>query len=86
MLIALAHTVLIVHANNMVDTATLLKLCNDEHGAVKSQPEARAAIINHLILEEMIDIDEAENLADKTMQKSGLWPTPQADGFPPAPE
>lgn len=61
----------------MTDISKLLELCRDEHGAIKNQPEARAAIINHLILDEMMDIDAAEDLADKTLRESGLWPTPE---------
>lgn len=58
----------------MPDAETLRKLCYDERGGVKSKPECRASIINHLILEEMIDIDEAEDLAEKTLRESNLWP------------
>lgn len=39
-----------------------------------SKPQCRAAIINHLILNDMIDIDEAEDTADKALRESGLWP------------
>lgn len=61
----------------MQDAETLRKLCYDEKGSVKSKPECRASIINHLILEEMIDIDEAEDLAEKTLRESNLWPEEQ---------
>lgn len=58
----------------MADTPTLHQLCLDEKGSLKPKPECRAAIINHLILEETMDIDAAEDLADKTLRESGFWP------------
>ncbi|MDD2786192.1 MAG: hypothetical protein PHS79_04885 [Patescibacteria group bacterium] len=54
---------------------TLTKLCYDEKGTVKPKPECRAAMINHLILDEMMDIDEAEDLAEKTLTEANLWDT-----------
>lgn len=53
---------------------TLKKLCFDEGGILKKKSECRAALINHLILEDTFDIDEAEDTADKFMRGSGLWP------------
>ncbi|MBU1907916.1 hypothetical protein KKF59_02170 [Patescibacteria group bacterium] len=58
----------------MVDTQMLHNMCLDETGAPKPKPECRATIINHLILDEMMDIDEAEDLADKTLHETGFWP------------
>lgn len=63
----------------MADPKTLRALCLDEDGTPKSKQAARAAIINHLILEETMDIDDAEDLADATMRESGFWPEPAAD-------
>ena len=63
----------------MADPTTLRNLCLDERGGVKPKPECRAAIINHLILEEMVDIDEAEDLADKTLRETGFWPEEKID-------
>jgi len=51
----------------------LLALGREENGDLKTVLEARAAMINHLILEEMMDIDEAEDLVDETIHGSGLW-------------
>ena len=51
-------------------------LCYDDRGGLKTKGECRAAIINHLILEESVDIDEAEDVADKTMRDLNLWPDP----------
>lgn len=57
----------------MANPETLKKLCYDEKGEVKPKSECRAVLINHLILEEMMDIDEAEDLAEKTLQSVNLW-------------
>lgn len=58
----------------MADPQTLHQLCLDEQGSPKPKNECRAAIINHLILDEMMDIDEAEDLAEKTLRGTGFWP------------
>lgn len=58
---------------------TLLKLCYDEKGNLKQKNECRAAMINYLILEQGIDIDAAEDLADKTLNESGFWPMPKLE-------
>ena len=57
----------------MATPEELLALCRDENGELKTQDECRAIMINHLILEEMMDIDDAEDLTDKTIKESGLW-------------
>ncbi len=54
----------------------LLKLCHDEKGILKPKNECRAVMINHLILEDGLDIDTAENLADHTLNDSGFWSVP----------
>jgi hypothetical protein len=59
-------------------TQELMKnLCFDDRGGLRTKPECRAAIINHLILEESVDIDEAEDLADKTLRDLNMWPEPE---------
>lgn len=58
----------------MENSETLKHLCFDEKGALKPKNECRAVIINHLILDEMMDIDESEDLADKTLRELNLWP------------
>lgn len=68
-----------VSSFRMETTNTLHALCYDETGKLKQQNECRALIINNLILEEGMDIDAAENLADKTLRESGFWPVPQFD-------
>ena len=54
----------------------LRHLCFNEAGTAKPKDECRASIINHLILEIGMGVDEAEDLADKTLRESGLWPIP----------
>lgn len=63
----------------MADPNVLRGLCFEADGSPKSRPDARAAVINHLILEETMDIDDAEDLADATLRESGLWPNPPAE-------
>jgi hypothetical protein len=53
--------------------------CFDERGSVKPMNECRALIINHLILEDGMGVDEAEDMTDKTLRESGLWPVPKFD-------
>lgn len=66
----------------MANPETLKQLCYDEKGAVKPKPECRAALINHLILDESMDIDDAEDLAEKTLQEVNLWEQPEAAPTP----
>lgn len=63
----------------MADPRHLHQLCLDEQGAPKPKNECRAAIINHLILEEMMDIDEAEDLAEKTLHETGFFNEPKTE-------
>lgn len=62
----------------MTKPEELRALCLDERGAAKPKTECRAAIINHLILEQGLDIDEAEEVAEQTLNQSGLWPEEEA--------
>lgn len=57
----------------MADSETLLALCRNDNGELKTKDECRAAMINFMILEEMMDPDEAEDVADKTIRESGMW-------------
>lgn len=63
----------------MPEQETLKGLCYDEKGEIKTKQECRAAMINYLILEDTLDIDEAEDLADKTLKDLDLWPTPSEE-------
>lgn len=51
-------------------------LCFADNGSLKPKEECRASLINHLILDEGMGVDEAEDLADKSLRESGLWPVP----------
>lgn len=51
-------------------------MCFDETGAVRLKADIRAEMINKLILEEMMDIDEAEDLIDKSLREFNLWGEP----------
>jgi hypothetical protein len=57
----------------------LVSLCHEENGALKPKNECRALMINHLILEDGLDIDAAEDLTDKTLNETGYWPMPKFD-------
>lgn len=56
------------------------QLCFSEDGLLKSKPECRAAIINHLILNDMVDIDAAEDMADQALKNSGFWSEEEKPG------
>lgn len=57
-------------------TEQLRAMCFDETGAVRLKADIRAEMINKLILEEMMDIDEAEDLIDKSLREFNLWGEP----------
>ncbi|MDF1497384.1 MAG: hypothetical protein P1P90_04990 [Patescibacteria group bacterium] len=63
----------------MPEQEILKGLCYDERGEVKTKNECRASMINYLILEDTLDIDEAEDLAEKTLNDLDLWPEPTED-------
>lgn len=58
---------------SMANTEQLKALCYDDSGNPKSKPDCRAALINHLILDEMMDVDDAEELTEKTLDELNLW-------------
>lgn len=60
------------------DRKILQALCYDRGGALKPRQECRSAIINHLILEESVDVDDAEDVADAALNELNLW-TPGGD-------
>lgn len=49
------------------------QLCFNEDGSVRTKNECRAVIINKLILDELMDIDEAEDLVEKSLREWNLW-------------
>jgi len=57
----------------------LKMLCYDD-GALQAKDQCHAKMINFLILEEMMDIDDAEDLAQKTLNELNLWPEEEAEG------
>ena len=63
----------------MADKELLRRMCYSESGSVKPKAECRAEMINHLILEEMMDIDEAEDLVDKSLREFNLWGEPRLE-------
>ncbi len=60
----------------MPNKETLQKLCYDERDVLKPKEACRAAMINTLILDEMMDIDEAEDAIDKLLRELNLWGEP----------
>jgi hypothetical protein len=63
----------------MISKEDLRHMCYSETGAVKPKAECRAEMINKLILDEMMDIDEAENLVDKSLREFNLWGEPSLE-------
>lgn len=57
----------------------LLAMCYNNDGGVKPKDECRAEMINRLILDEMMDIDEAENFIDKSLLEFNLWGEPSLE-------
>lgn len=60
----------------LLDQGLVKKHCYTDTGALKPKAECRALLINHLILEDMLDIDDAENRTDKTLRALNLWNEP----------
>lgn len=58
----------------MADINEIRALCFDRAGVPKTKDDCRAVVINHLILDEMLDVDEAEERTDKVLNELGLWP------------
>ncbi|OGL73172.1 hypothetical protein A3E39_01555 [Candidatus Uhrbacteria bacterium RIFCSPHIGHO2_12_FULL_60_25] len=68
----------------MASPEELKALCFDDRGGLKTKPECRSALINHLILDEMMDVMEAEDVTEKTLRDLNLWPVEEKpkDGSP----
>jgi hypothetical protein len=60
----------------MITKDQLRAMCFKEDGAVRPKAECRAEMINRLIIDEMMDIDEAEDLIDKSLREFHLWGEP----------
>lgn len=63
----------------MITKEQLREMCFLPNGGVKPKAEVRAEMINKLILDEMMDIDEAENLIDKSLREFNLWGEPSIE-------
>jgi hypothetical protein len=63
----------------MVTKDDLRAMCYAPNGAVRPKAEVRAEMINRLILDEMIDIDEAEGFIDKSLREFNLWGEPRLE-------
>jgi len=59
-----------------IDQTALESLCHNDDGSLKSKSECRASLINKLILEDSIDIDEAENVTDRFLRDRNFWNEP----------
>ena len=57
----------------MADVEKLKGLCVDDTGNPKTKPDCRAALINHLIIEEMMDVDEAEEQTEEVLNSLDYW-------------
>ncbi len=60
----------------MITKDELRAMCFTPEGVIRPKPEVRAEMINKLILDEMMDIDEAEDLIDKSLREFNLWGEP----------
>ena len=57
----------------MQNNESFRPLCLDESGNPKEKTDCRAAIINHLILEDLMDVDEAEDKTEEILNELNLW-------------
>jgi hypothetical protein len=56
-----------------MESQAMKQLCFKDDGALRTKNECRAVIINKLILDELMDIDEAEDLVEKSLRDWDLW-------------
>ncbi len=54
-------------------------MCFTPNGTVRPKAEVRAEMINRLILDELMDIDEAEDWIDKSLREFNLWGEPRLE-------
>lgn len=64
----------------MSDIQTFKALCLDGAGNPKAKDDCRATLIDHLILDDSLDIDEAEDKADEILNALGLWQEEKNEG------
>ena len=60
----------------MITKEQLRAMCFNPDGTVRPKAEVRAEMINKCILDEMMDIDESEDLIDKSLREFNLWGEP----------
>ncbi len=63
----------------MTTQEELRALCETPEGTIRPKADCRAVMINKLILDDMMDIDEAENLIDKSLREWNLWNEPRIE-------
>ncbi len=63
----------------MVTKEDLRAMCFTPAETVRPKADVRAEMINRLILDEMMDIDEAESLIDKSLREFNLWGEPRLE-------
>lgn len=63
----------------MATPEELRAICLDDQGQPKDKNDCRAALINHLILDESLDVDEAEEKTEATLDQLGLWPDEEVE-------
>lgn len=73
-LLALLHT--LGYSPLMITKDQLRAMCFTPEGAIRPKDQCRADMINKLIIDEMMDIDEAEDLIDKSLREFSLWGEP----------
>lgn len=56
-----------------IDVESMRAICLDDSGNAKEKNDCRATIINHFILDDMMDIDEAEEKTENILNELGLW-------------
>lgn len=61
------------------DIEALRAVCLDDTGNPKEKNDCRATLINHLILDESLDVDEAEEKTEEILTKLGLWPDEEVE-------
>ena len=61
------------------DIESLRAVCLDDSGNPKAKTDCRATLINHLILDESLDVDEAEEKTEEILTQLGLWPEEEVE-------
>lgn len=67
------------------DLESIRALCLDDAGNPKEKTDCRALLINHFILDELSDVDEAEEKTEAMLNELGLWKEEELSNEQPAP-